>query len=90
MEKNGVALVNFVEAMVAKQNVNKGNALVLGCGGGLSSFILTKTFQKVCTIWNQSTLTFNRQFFSAGSGRGIFWTLYQCCFGDSVRKKGGV
>lgn len=47
MEKNGLPLVNFLEATVAKHNGSKGSALVLGCGSGLSSFLLTKTFEKV-------------------------------------------
>lgn len=48
MEQNGVTLVGFVEATVSKLKVEKTNALVLGSACGLTSFLLTKTFQKVC------------------------------------------
>ena len=51
MDMNGKALVKFVEGLACPDGgvtTPSGSVLVLGSGGGLTSFLLTKTFQQVC------------------------------------------
>lgn len=49
-EKQGESLVAFVESMVAKQAMGTSNALLLGSGCGLTSFLLTRTFEKIVGV----------------------------------------
>ena len=46
-EEKSKPLVSIVESAVARHDGGKQNALVLGSGGGLVSFMLTRTFPKV-------------------------------------------
>jgi len=50
MADNGVPLMDYVENLVTKypsQDSQK-SAMVLGCGAGLTTCLLTKTFDTVC------------------------------------------
>ena len=50
MADNGMPLLSYVEEVVAKyfSSETRKSAMVLGCGAGLTSNLLTKTFETVC------------------------------------------
>lgn len=48
----GEPLERFVEGLVDRSKLRRNSALVLGCGAGCSTFMLTKYFNKVVMYYS--------------------------------------